>query len=58
MKKLDLNKVAEEFEMISSDTHLFYNTQTGGKQWRCGLGRNFGTIAQIKEIAVRSAPTG
>ena len=35
MKKLDLNKVAEEFEMISSDTHLFYNTQTG--EFECSL---------------------
>lgn len=29
MKKLDLNKVADEFEMISNDTHVFYNTETG-----------------------------
>ena len=29
MKKLDLNKAAEEFEMIGSETHLFYNTETG-----------------------------
>ena len=29
MKKLDLNKVAEEFEMISDEHQLFYNTLTG-----------------------------
>jgi hypothetical protein len=29
MKKLDLNEAAREFEMISHDLHLFYNTQTG-----------------------------
>jgi hypothetical protein len=29
MIKLDLNKVASDFETISSDTHLFYNTKTG-----------------------------
>jgi len=28
-KKLDLGAAAEEFEMISSDTHLFYNVRTG-----------------------------
>ena len=29
MKKLDLNKAAEEFDMISSDARLFYNPETG-----------------------------
>jgi len=29
MKKLDLNAAAEEFEMINSETHLFYNIETG-----------------------------
>ena len=29
MKKLNLNEVAEEFEMIDGQTHLFYNTETG-----------------------------
>jgi len=29
MKKVDLNAAAEEFEMISDETHLFYNTETG-----------------------------
>ena len=29
MKKLDLNEVAEEFEMIDGETRLFYNTETG-----------------------------
>ena len=29
MKKLDLNEAAEEFDMISSDVRLFYNTETG-----------------------------
>lgn len=29
MKKLDLNKAAEEFDMISSEMHLFYNIVTG-----------------------------
>lgn len=29
MKKLDLNEAAEEFEMISSDMHLFYYIETG-----------------------------
>jgi len=29
MKKLDLNMVAGEFDMISSETHLFYNKETG-----------------------------
>ena len=28
-KKLDLNEAAEEFEMIGSETHLFYNVETG-----------------------------
>ena len=28
MKKLDLNTVAEKFEMIDSKMHLFYNTET------------------------------
>ena len=29
MSKLDLDVAAEEFEMISSETHLFYNAKTG-----------------------------
>ena len=29
MKKLDLNAAADEFDMISDDTHLFYNMETG-----------------------------
>jgi predicted enzyme related to lactoylglutathione lyase len=29
MKEADLNEIAEEFEMISDETHLFYNTETG-----------------------------
>ena len=29
MKKIDLNRIAEEFEMINDDTHLFYNLETG-----------------------------
>ena len=29
MKKLDLRKAAEEFEMIGEHTHLFYNPETG-----------------------------
>ena len=29
MKKLDLNSVAREFDIIDSQTHLFYNTETG-----------------------------
>ena len=29
MKKLDLNAAAEEFDMISDEMHLFYNTETG-----------------------------
>jgi len=29
MKKLDLNAAADEFDMISDDMHLFYNTETG-----------------------------
>ena len=29
MKKLDLNEAADEFDMIGSETHLFYNTETG-----------------------------
>jgi len=29
MKKLDLSKAAQEFEMIDAETHLFYNTETG-----------------------------
>lgn len=29
MNKLDLNIVAGEFEIIDSETHLFYNTETG-----------------------------
>ena len=29
MKKLDLSKAAEEFEIIDSETNLFYNTETG-----------------------------
>ncbi|MCL1917032.1 MAG: UPF0158 family protein [Peptococcaceae bacterium] len=29
MKKLDLNAAAGEFEMIDSETHLFYNVETG-----------------------------
>ena len=28
MKKLDLNRVASEFEIIDAETHLFYNTKT------------------------------
>jgi len=27
--KLDLNKVADEFDVISAETSLFYNTETG-----------------------------
>ena len=29
MKKLNLKKAAEEFDMIDSETHLFYNIETG-----------------------------
>ena len=29
MKKLDLNKAADEFEVINADTRLFYNVDTG-----------------------------
>jgi len=29
MKRLDLDDAAEEFEMIDSETHLFYNIATG-----------------------------
>ena len=29
MKKVDLNRVAGEFEMISTDTHVYYNKETG-----------------------------
>ena len=29
MKKLSLNEVAEMFEMISMESRLFYNTETG-----------------------------
>jgi len=29
MKKADLNEIAEEFEMISEETHLFYSMETG-----------------------------
>jgi len=29
MGKINLNQAADEFEMISSDTHLFYNKETG-----------------------------
>ena len=29
MIKLDLDKAADEFEMIDSETRLFYNTETG-----------------------------
>jgi len=29
MKKINLKTAAEEFEMISDETHLFYNTDTG-----------------------------
>ncbi|MCL1918622.1 MAG: UPF0158 family protein [Peptococcaceae bacterium] len=29
MKKIDLNMVAEEFEMINPETHVFYNIETG-----------------------------
>lgn len=29
MRKLDLNAVAEEFEIIGSETYLFYNKETG-----------------------------
>jgi len=29
MKKLDLNEAAEEFEMVTSDMHLFYDKETG-----------------------------
>jgi len=31
--KLDLNKVAGEFDVISSETRLFYNTETGEFNW-------------------------
>jgi len=31
--KLDLNKVAGEFDVISSETRLFYNTETGEFDW-------------------------
>ena len=30
---LDLNKVAGEFDIISSETRLFYNTETGEFDW-------------------------
>jgi hypothetical protein len=33
MKKLDLNMVAGEFEIIDSETNLFYNTETGEFDW-------------------------
>ena len=29
MEKLSLNEVAEQFEMINTETHLFYNIETG-----------------------------
>ena len=29
MKKLNLHAVAEEFEMIGNETHLFFNRETG-----------------------------
>ena len=29
MKKLDLNKAAEEFETIDAETYMYYNTETG-----------------------------
>jgi len=29
MNKLDLNKVADKFEMINSENRLFFNTETG-----------------------------
>ena len=29
MRKLDLNAVAEEFEIIGSESYLFYNKETG-----------------------------
>lgn len=29
MKKLLLSEVADEFEMIDSESHIFYNTETG-----------------------------
>ena len=29
MKKLNLKEAAEEFEIIDSGTHMFYNTETG-----------------------------
>jgi hypothetical protein len=29
LKKVSLNEAAAEFEMISHDTHVFYNTDTG-----------------------------
>ena len=29
MRKLDLAAVADEFEIIDAETHLFYNTETG-----------------------------
>ena len=29
MKKVNLNKAADEFEMINDETHVFYNTETG-----------------------------
>ena len=35
MKKIDLKDVAEEFEMISSDTSLFYNKTTGEFNFYC-----------------------
>jgi len=35
MKKIDLNDVAEEFEMISSDASLFYNKTTGEFEYYC-----------------------
>jgi len=29
MKKINLNKAADQFEMINAETHMFYNTKTG-----------------------------
>ena len=33
MKKLDLDQVADEFDIISGETHLFYNTETEEFDW-------------------------
>lgn len=35
MKKLDLNMVAGEFEMIDSETQIFYNTETEEFDYFC-----------------------